>query len=563
MSKKLVQRLLGLAINPLTVAAAGLVGFVFLLVTEDDLASAAFATMAVLLVAGFLVLTTRRPAFSVYSALALTLLVVGPSIVKARLTGASLHSLDFAHLADPKVSSFLLSGYTAYVVPILVALATAAVLLFLVYRAEAPQPGGLARRALLVLLPASLLPVALPQWASGDDYQFAGKHASAFAASLRELPHLWDAHPLAARLAAVEPAPDYETPLACGAAGAMPDIVLVHAESQLPPAHVPAWGTQMLTDSFAAADGRVRRFGVEIYGGSSWVTVSSVMSGLSGADFDWMRQFITTSMTGKVRDSVPAILAGCGYGTSAVLTFGYEQFDLGPFLSSLGVKTVLGAEETGIPVHGERDYRYFRAAMEKLREGRAGGKPQFVYVETMFTHSPYLDRLEPAARLDGEPFHEDAETAEFLRRLVIAREDVAALRETLARDPGPRGTILVEYGDHRPLVAPSTPRPDGTGGLADWGSPDYETYFAAHAFGAAVMTGLPDHDRLDAPYLGYWMLRAAGVARGGPVDAMERLRETCDGRFHTCGDRAAVDRVLRRRLDRGDITLAPLLGGSS
>lgn len=563
MSISLMRRLLDLTINPLLVGAAGIGAIALLLVTEDDLASAAFAATAVAVMIGVLLLASRRPAFSVYSALTLTLLVVAPSIVKARLTGASLHALDIAHLADPKVSSFLITGYASYALPILAALVMAVLFLVLVYRHETPRPGGLTRRATLVILPALLLPVALPQWASGDDYQFAGKHASAFAASLRELPHLWDEHPLMVRLEETPSQPSYETPLTCTGSAAMPDIVLVHAESQLPPGDVPSWGTDMLSDSFMSGDGKIRRFGVETYGGSSWVTVSSVVSGLSGADFDWMRQFISTSMIGKVDDAVPAVLANCGYDTAGVLTFGYDQFDLGPFLSSTGIEKVAAAEETGIPVHGERDFRYYDAALDALNKGRNGGQPQFVYVETMFTHSPYDARQEPDAVFDGEPFHSDPETAEFLRRLVIARQDIEALREALEHNPGPRGTILVEYGDHRPLVAPAAPRKDSKGGLADWNSQDYETYFAVHAYGQATLPALPDHPRLDATYLGYWIVEAAGAATGGVVSDMEALRRHCDGLFHTCSDRAAVDRVLRRRLDAGDVRFDPLMSPSS
>ncbi|MBB6182350.1 sulfatase-like hydrolase/transferase [Pseudorhizobium flavum] len=563
MSIKLMRRLLDLTINPFLVAATGIGAIAFLLVTEDDFASAAFAVTAVAVVIGVLLLASRRPAFSVYSAITLTLLVVAPSVVKARLTGASLHALDLAHLADPKVSSFLVTGYASYVLPILAVLVMAILFLVMVYRYETPRQVGLVRRATLVVLPALLLPVALPQWASGDDYQFAGKHASAFTASLRELPHLWDEHPLMVRLAKTPPQPVYELPLTCTGAAVMPDIVLVHAESQLPPGDVPSWGTDMLSDSFKSGDDKLRRFGVETYGGSSWVTVSSVMSGLSGADFDWMRQFISASMTGKVDDAVPAVLASCGYDTAGVLTFGYDQFDLGPFLASTGIAKVSGAEETGIPVHGERDIRYYDAALDALHSGRNGGRPQFVYVETMFTHSPYDARQEAHAVFDGEPFHSDPETAEYLRRLVIARQDIEALREQLERNPGPRGTILVEYGDHRPLVAPAAPSKDGKGGLADWRSKDYETYFAVHAYGPAALPAIPDHARLDATYLGYWIVEAAGAATGGVVSDMEALRRHCDGLFHTCSDRAAVDRVLRRRLDADNVRFDPLMNPSS
>jgi hypothetical protein len=560
MSRKMTRRLLDLTTSPLLVTFAGICAIASLFVTEDDLASTTFAAIVIVTVIGLVFVISRRLAFSAYAALTFTLIVVASSIVKARLTGTTLHALDLAHLADPRVLSFLVTGYASYILPILVALVLAVVLLSMIYRHETPRQGGLAKRLILVVVPGLLLPIALPQWASRDDYHVSGKHASAFAASLRELPHLWDEHPLMARLKETPSLPPYEVPLTCASStAALPDVLLVHAESQLPPRDIPSWGTGMLSNSFMSGDGKIRSFGVETYGGSSWITVSSVMSGLSGADFDWMRQFISTSMTGKIDDAVPAVLAACGFDTTGVLTFGYKQFDLGPFFSSIGVEKVAGAEETGIPVQGERDFRYYRAALDALRSGKKGNRPQFVYVETMFTHSPYNTRYEPATVFEDEPFHSDSDTAEFLRRLVIAREDLEALREELERNPGPRGTILVEYGDHRPLVAPVVLREDGKGGLADWSSQNYQTYFAVHAYGSFVFPTVPDYPRLDAAYLGYWIVEATGAATGGIVSDMKALRHICGGLFHTCPDRAAVDRVLRRRLDAGNVRFDPLM----
>jgi hypothetical protein len=99
--------------------------------------------------------------------------------------------------------------------------------------------------------------------------------------------------------------------------------------------------------------------------------------------------------------------------------------------------------------------------------------------------------------------------------------------------------------------------------LADWSSADYQTYFAVHSYGPAALPAVPDHPRLDATYLGYWIVEAVGAATGGVVSDMEALRRHCGGLFHTCADRDAVDRVLRRRLDAGNVRFDPLVSPSS
>lgn len=241
-----------------------------------------------------------------------------------------------------------------------------------------------------------------------------------------------------------------------------------------------------------------------------------------------------------------------------MLGMGYDQFDLGPFLTSAGMAEVHDHATTGIPSLFVRDSRYFEAMWDLTRRKRSEtGAPQFLYVETMSTHSPYDARLDPEMTLDEEPYSAEPEANEFFRRLAIARGDLDAFKAAITRDPGPRGTILVEYGDHRPMVElVSGSRPD----LSDWGSEAYETYFAATAFGDAVPPAMPGHPRMDAAFLGYWLLDAAGIAQGGLIGDMADLRRRCDGLYHLCADREAVDRVLRRRVDSGLLALPPLLG---
>ncbi|RYG98775.1 MAG: hypothetical protein EON58_06130 [Alphaproteobacteria bacterium] len=127
----------------------------------------------------------------------------------------------------------------------------------------------------------------------------------------------------------------------------------------------------------------------------------------------------------------------------------------------------------------------------------------------------------------------------------------------MKRDPGPNGTIIVEYGDHRPLVAL-----DGSGirdDLSDWNSPAYETYFAVTASGMQSPLELPSQSRLDAAFLGYWIIDAAKIASGGVVDDMRALQRRCDGRFHLCKDQSLVDEVIRRRYDSGLLSLPTLI----
>ena len=125
-----------------------------------------------------------------------------------------------------------------------------------------------------------------------------------------------------------------------------------------------------------------------------------------------------------------------------------------------------------------------------------------------------------------------------------------AFYSALAANPGPHGTIVVEYGEHQPIVT----KYDGEN--AGWSAPKYSTYFAVRSFGRAKALQIPDHARLDAAFLGYWFLDAARLVEGGLVRDMGNLVEQCDGLFHLCARREAVDIMLRKRLDSGLLDLS-------
>lgn len=556
---KTITSVLRLLAWPVTVGIVAIIALVALSRLENDLRSALFALCGIGLLAALLLVASRRIAFSVYSALALGLLVALPSMVKARMTGMSLHSFDLALLADPQMLGFFLTGFGAYAVPVLAIAACMIAAMTLIYRFEQPVKLTVKHAVLLVAAPLLMVPLALPGWASEGSYLFQGRHISALMVSLRELPELWADHPLTARVKQVARVEPYDVAFQCDVQARKPDVVIVHAESQLPPEWMGAAPIAALRDTFKSQDGVVHRFGTETYGGGSWITVSSVMAGLSGADFGRMRQFIAKSLVGNVRASVPEILSQCGYDTTALLGMAYDQFSLGPLLTSLGIEEVHDPAEVGIASMSARDALYFDAALKRLKEKRAASaRAQFLYVETMFTHSPYDETLEPEMVLDGEPFSADPVENEYLRRLVIARHDLDAFKEQIAKDPGPNGIIVLEYGDHRPMVELDS----GTVQLADWRSEAYDTYFSFRDYGAAARP-LVAPQRMDAAFLGYWLIEAGGIAKGGIIDDMAQLRERCGGRFHLCDDAGAADAVLSRRVESGLLTLRPLAGTSA
>jgi hypothetical protein len=523
---------------------------------ENDIPAALFAFCGIAMISAIALLLSNRAAFSIYIGLGVAILVAIPSMIKARMTGMSVHSFDLALIFDLSMWAFLLNGFGGYVLPVLAAGACIVAFMALIYHVEQPTRMALLPRTMLIAAPVLLYPLARPAWASDQSYLFHGRHISGLMASLEDLPRLWTDHPVASGIEGTGHVDPYEEPFICGAGAHQPDIIVVHAESQLPPEWMSVPAVAGLQKSFLSQDGKLRELGVETYGGGSWITVSSILTGMSGADFGWMRQFMSKSLVGNVSASVPEILAKCGYRTTALLGMGYDQFSLGPLMTSLGVSDVHDPSDMGIDAMTVRDSRYFDHALARLQEYREiDQRPQFIYVETMFAHSPYDDPLEPDVELEGAPFSFEPVENEYLRRLVIARRDIEAFKSEIANNAGARGTIVLEYGDHRPMIELGKAGID----LTDWKSDAYQTYFSFNAYGSVGWKPTAVEDRMDAAYLGYWLIEAAGIAHGGVVDDMRQLRARCLGRFHLCVDRRQVNEVLLRRVNSNLLRLPSLL----
>jgi hypothetical protein len=548
---------IGLLTHKLLLLAVSLAGLAFLYQSEDDLRSALFAFMIFCCLALSLMALTRRVAVSIYGAWGVAGILTLVSIAKAKMVGMSLHSFDVLFvMQDIATPLFLLQAYPVYAALVLAGLGLAFAVVLTIGYWEKPLASSRSKALFLLALSGVGSAALQPPWAEGTDYYYHGRHLSSFTVSVRDLGRLWAGHPLEARITDATRLPPYGSPYRCGDSTTRPDIVLIHAESQLPPSMVPHWGVSDQAVGLKPDPAHVRRFGVETFGGSSWVTTASIMTGLSGADFAWQRPFMMKSVIDTTGATVPRILSDCGYLVAGVVS--YDIFDVGRFMRANGAVDVIEGSVGTPSGHFARDRQYFASGQDLLTRFRgASDAPAFVYIETMYTHSPYDQKVDSDVILENEPFHPDPAIAEYLRRLAISRMDIDAFKLWLAQNPGDRGTVVIEYGDHRPWVSLDA-RFELSEQLADWASSAYETYLSVETFGPVAMPSLPDEPRMDAAYLGYWFIQALSVASGGIVDDMEKLRVNCAGIFHLCHDRAAVDRLLRKRVDSGLLELVPM-----
>ena len=527
---------------------------------ENDPAAVPFAMAVWTLLAALALLASGRRAFAVAAATSTVLAISAVSFLKYRFKGFSLHYHDVLFSGtDPEALAFLWSVYRPMILPVVALVAIGMAVCILLCRAHAPNRrdrfiGGAGMLAALVALP-----LAYPVKAGEPRYFYylQGRHVSAFFVSLLDLEYLFQENELEARLAALGPRP--ATPAAATACqGERPDLLVVLSESQVDPRTVPGLPVAAATAArLEAANGPLRPLQVESFGGGTWITTLSFMTGLSAWDFGWRAPYLTVTLEDRVRRALPEALAACGYRSVALLPMHRGFVNEGAFLSSIGFETVLDRHDIGAEHYHLRDRFYLDAASRFVeRHRREDGRPLFLYVQTMFAHSPYEERALPDIKVPGEPLAASAQRAEYLRRLVIARSDLAAFaRRERARAPD-RGLVLMDFGDHHPMAtAPLLERAPGGLALADPGSAAYRTFHTvSRADGAWRLRTGPD-DVPDIAFLASRLLKAAGVRPGAPWDSLARLDAACSGRMHRCRDRSLVDAHLRQRVDAGWLRL--------
>ncbi|MCO6186718.1 sulfatase-like hydrolase/transferase [Rhizobium sp. L1K21] len=522
-------------------------------------------TLATTATLGALLFVVSRRFFA--SNYAAALIIFGLTLVstaKFHFIGFALHAYDFI-FSGTDVWSMV---FVAKAFPLLTAGAVVALVLIVFFiigffRYERPVgiPAGV--RAIPVFIFAAVAyfthPMHNPREADYLPY-IAGYNASAFPLSLLYLPDMLRPVPLQKAtedLGAVSPLPDS---VRCNATGKNPDIFMVLAESQATPELFPDIRFPKATiDSFRSGDGVLRSLFVETVGAGTWMTNFSVLSGLSTREFGWRAAYVTQLMEGRIKGALPDILSRCGYRTVVLIPFAFNALNEGRFLSSIGFQEVYDADATGIDPLTADDEAYFDFARKLTIEHRRknGDQPLFIHIQTMFSHQPYDTIQRPDIKLQGDgPLAKNTMASEYARRVIISRRDFDRFHDWVSSEPGPQGSVLVEFGDHQATATEALVLKDRNkqAVLIQPQSDIYRTYYSVHGYGHAIdYDTLPE--TLDSGFLAADLLAAADLVNSPQFENLSALSKTCQGRFYSCINRDAVQSDLKARIDGGLIVV--------
>jgi phosphoglycerol transferase MdoB-like AlkP superfamily enzyme len=517
-----------------------------------------FVWSATLLVASAIVFLTGRVLVAAVLVPALIAIVDRTSAVKHEAMDMVVHAYDIIfYLGSWSTLSFLWREYWTDLVALAAALVVAVLVGLLAHHADAtrvPRRYGFA--ALLSCIAATAIAADIKGNPRHTQYYWDDLVISSFYSSWAEtIETLWRGQLIEA--ATTPQGPPFAVPEQCETASKPPHILLIHEESIVPPEYFPQVSYDKSVDKlFRSGDGKLHKMRVETYGGASWLTEFSILTGVSTYSFGGMRPFVQHLMAGKVRDTLPERLKTCGYRNVVFYPLGRNFVSNAKFYTAVGMPEIFDMKDQGAKVGNERDRFYFNNALSLLDEHlkTKPRQPLFTFIITMAAHAPYLTPYRPEVDVPGGGPGTNPEMHEYLRRLSMARIDYDWLKEELTRRFPDERFLIMHYGDHHPVATRSYLGYGDIRAAEDIplakDSLGFITYYAVEGLNYTPPP-LPALETLDVPYLSTVLLEAAGLPLTGSYAERKRLMLTCQGRYYECSQRQEILGFHRQLIDSG------------
>jgi phosphoglycerol transferase MdoB-like AlkP superfamily enzyme len=393
---------------------------------------------------------------------------------------------------------------------------------------------------------------------------------STFMASLID-PHSWrQAGRLALSDIANEPLPLMAAVPA--RATEYPDIIVIQHESVFDP-RIYGLPVEPTVEAFLSPrDGLHGTLNVDIFGGGSWQSEFSLLTGLSSASFGSNAYYLFKQGAGRFHNSLPHALAALGYRTMLASSCRRNFLSYDQFYRSIGIAERIFADDFPAPFNVSQfeatnsDAIFLEAALAAHRKGIADDPaPRFLYALTNFNHGPHNRKLAAAGQFEEERAFAvsslpDAQYAEYYARLAETASTWKRLKLELATNFPRRPALIVHYGDHQPVLAN---RIDRQLKLPTDARRAFRTFYAIEALyiSADRLAAGPGAD-LDIAFLGTVALQQAGLPLDPIFATRASLLDHCrDTYFASPSERKR--RFHRTLVDLGMIEAGPSMQPSA
>jgi hypothetical protein len=343
-----------------------------------------------------------------------------------------------------------------------------------------------------------------------------------------------------------------------------PDIIVIQHESVFDP-RIFGLPVEPTVEAFLSPpDGESGRLNVDIFGGGSWQSEFSLLTGLSSASFGSSAYYLFKKGAGRFHSSLPRSLASLGYATTLISSCrrGFLSYD--KFYGSIGIDERIFVDELPPPFDARRfettnsDTVFLDAVVNAYCKRVAHDPtPRFLYVLTNFNHGPHSRQLVPSGRLEEQRAFAmaslaDAGYAEYYTRLAETASAWQTVKSRLASSFPDRPVLIVHYGDHQPVLTKQIDRQLKHQGD---GRSSFRTFYAIEALNIPHFSPGPGTD-LDIAFLGTVALQRAGIALDPIFATRASLIDDCrEAYFASASERKR--RFHRTLVDLGLIDLKP------
>jgi hypothetical protein len=499
-------------------------------------------------------LVSRRIWFSLTIGMALVLFLAAWSDLKFRMNGFSLTVVDLL-IIDTASISFALKQpdfYWHLAGAALVALLAAALFL-----AERPSGAGFLRRAtqcaVALTLLFGMLIYSFPGGAKQAMQVGSAYHVTVFTKSLLSLVDFFRHDGVLEKSMPGPDAPVLGATRCIAPEGLKrPHIVMIIDEASIDTTRIPGFPADpALSGHFTSFDGSRRSLRAETFGGGTWLTELSALTGLSTRSFGVFAPVATRMVATRVKHSLPAWLNECGYETRSIYPAGgrfnsarrmHEGLSVGSFEDWFDLKKLDPSLSDALQL---RDEVYYRYATERI--ARAPQKPSFTFLWLTGNHTPWNEPLSPEVTVGGMPYHPDPRIAEYMRRQRLSDIDLRAFKADLARRFPAESFLIIRFGDHLPFNAGQMIDPqlsaDAVWKKIDALDPVYfTTYLAVDTINYKPAAPMPETQIIAANALGLLLFRLTGLPPNPMAQYQATIFDRCNGLLVECENGDAMRR---------------------
>lgn len=328
-----------------------------------------------------------------------------------------------------------------------------------------------------------------------------------------------------------------------------PDIIFIQHESIFDPRLFGLAIEPNIEEFLSPEDGLFGGLNVDIYGGGSWQSEFSLLTGISSATFGTDAYFIFKKGIGRFHHSLPHFLAMLGYKTLLASSCRRSFFTYDAFYRSIGMHECIFSDDLSPPFEVDRfeetysDSVFLQAAIEVFAERITNDPaPRFLHALTNFNHGPHNRSLVLPGHFEAERAFAftslpDLQYGEYYTRLAETAAAWQRVKSSLATSFTNRPMLILHYGDHQPVV---TRRIERRLGLPEDERRQFRTFYAIEGLNFEIdQSIIRKGATLDIAFLGTVVLQLAGL----PLDRVSATRASL---FQDCGEAYFASRCARK-----------------